>query len=33
VAQRLQLDPHAETWQRVLDATGQPAWMVAETVG
>jgi 6-phosphofructokinase 1 len=33
VAQRLQLDPHAEIWQRVLDATGQPAWMVAETVG
>lgn len=33
VAQRLQLDPHDQTWQRVLDATGQPALMVAETVG
>jgi 6-phosphofructokinase 1 len=32
VAQRLQLDPHDQTWQRVLDATGQPALMVAETV-
>lgn len=27
VARRRQLNPHGETWQRVLEATGQPAWM------
>jgi 6-phosphofructokinase 1 len=33
VAHRQRLDPHDETWQRVLDATGQPASMVAEPIG
>ena len=33
VAHRQRLNPHDETWQRVLDATGQPASMVAEPVG
>jgi 6-phosphofructokinase 1 len=33
VAQRQRLDPHDETWQRVLDATGQPASMVAASAG
>jgi 6-phosphofructokinase 1 len=28
IAHRKRLDPHGEVWQRVLEATGQPASMI-----
>ena len=31
VARRKQLDPQGEVWQRVLEATGQPATMMGNT--